>query len=215
MRALALGASAARGVMLAARPLPGSCLSVGACICAPALMPAFFLVRGLPGTGVGRRANGDISVAVAMHFDDGAADEPAGAANPSAVPVAYAESAHEDDVLEEQMAAFSVQEGTGGPRTPRETSAAQAPTPGGSADRGPTSQVGSAPHNEPRDAHEAGNGVNGNGLLLLLRVPSSQRASCRLRCRRGGSEGFPCVYALCCGYLALAYVRVSYLFGWY
>eukprot|EP00802_Teleaulax_amphioxeia_P001590 Tamp_01592.p1 GENE.Tamp_01592~~Tamp_01592.p1 ORF type:complete len:515 (-),score=79.12 Tamp_01592:3623-5047(-) len=129
-----------------------------------------------------RRANGDISVAVAMHFDDGAADEPAGAANPSAVPVAYAESAHEDDVLEEQMAAFSVQEGTGGPRTPRETSAAQAPTPGGSADRGPTSQVGSAPHNEPRDAHEAGNGVNGNGVERARRrrpgtAPVSRQAA--------------------------------------
>ncbi len=135
-------------------------------------MPVFSVVRGCPGTGVGRRANGDISVAVAMHFDDAADDEPAGAANPSAVPVADAGSAHEDDVLEEQMAAFSVQEGTaGGPRTPREACAAQAPTPGGPADRGPTSLVGGAPHSEPRDAHEVGNGINGNGLPLLLRVP--------------------------------------------
>ena len=150
-----------------------------------------------------------------MHFDSGAAEEPS--SNPVAVPVEDAEGAHEDDVLEEQMAAFSVQEGTAGPgpRAPRETSAAQAPTPGGSADRGPNGLVDGAPESEPRDAHEVGNGVDGNGLLLLLRVPSSQRASCRLRCRRGGSEGFPCVYALCCGYLALAYVRVSYLFGWY
>ena len=56
----------------------------------------------------GRRANGDINVAVALYFDVGGdADEPA--ASPSAVPPADAASAHEDNVLEEQMAAFSMQ----------------------------------------------------------------------------------------------------------
>jgi hypothetical protein len=56
----------------------------------------------------GRRANGDINVAVALYFDGGGdADEPA--ASPRAVHPADAASAHEDDVLEEQMVAFSMQ----------------------------------------------------------------------------------------------------------